>query len=94
MSARHVFPKPRIFGSAVVSPRGQIVIPASARRELSIGSGDTLLVCGRPQGEGLLLLKVEAVEQILSMLSGQLPDFETLARNYKSPKLSREKEAD
>ncbi len=77
-------PKFKVFGSMVVSPRGQVVIPANARKELDIGSGDTLLACGTPHGEGLLLLKVDAVEQILSVMSEQLANFGKLVHDYKS----------
>ena len=85
----------KVFGSMVVSPRGQVVIPANARKELDIDSGDTLLACGPPHGQGLLLLKVDAVEQILSTMSERLANFEKLVQDYKSPKsASREKEVD
>ena len=94
MSAKDDFRRPKVFGSTVVSPRGQVVIPASARKELSIDAGDTFLVCGPPHGQGLLLLKVDAVEQMLSTLGEQLTNFEKLVKDYKSPTVSREKEAD
>lgn len=77
-------PKFRVFGSMVVSPRGQVVIPANARKELKIGAGDTLLACGAPHGEGLLLLKVDAVERILSVMSEQLDSIGRLVKDYKS----------
>jgi len=94
MSAKGDFSRPRVFGSAVVSPRGQVVIPASARKELSIDSGDTLLVCGPPHGQGLLLLKVDAVEQMLSMLGEQLTNFENVVKDYKLTETNREGEVD
>ncbi len=77
---------PRIFGSAVVSPRGQVVIPASARKELGIVPGETLLVCGSPHGQGLILLKIKAVEQMLAMASERLSTFEKLVQDYKPAK--------
>ena len=94
MSAKDDFGRPKVFGSAVVSPRGQIVIPASARKELSIDSGDTLLVCGPPHGQGLLLLKVDAVEQMLGILGEQLTNFEKMVREYKLTKTKGEEEVD
>ena len=77
-------PKFKVFGSMVVSPRGQVVIPANARKELEIASGDTLLACGTPHGDGLLLLKVNTVEKILSVMSEQLASFEKLVQDYRS----------
>ena len=85
MNAKETLRRPRVFGSAVVSPRGQVVIPVNARKELNIESGDTLLVCGPPHGHGLLLLKAEAVEQILSKLSEQLSNFEKLVKDFRPP---------
>ena len=80
--------RPKVFGSTVVSPRGQVVIPVNARRELGINSGDALIVCGPPHGQGLLLLKVEAVEQMLGLMSAQLSSFEKLVKDYKSLKVA------
>ena len=84
MDVNEGIPKFKIFGSMVVSPRGQVVIPAIARKELSIGSGDTLLACGMPHGEGLLLLKVDAVERMLSVMSEQLDNIGKLVKDYRS----------
>jgi bifunctional DNA-binding transcriptional regulator/antitoxin component of YhaV-PrlF toxin-antitoxin module len=77
-------PKFRVFGSMVVSPRGQVVIPANARKELNIVPGDTLLACGSPHGEGLMLLKVNTVEKILSVMSENVANIEKLLQDYKS----------
>lgn len=82
----------KVFGSMTVSPRGQVVIPANARKELDIDSGDALLVCALPHGQGLLLLKVDAIEQMLSTMSEQLTEFERLMRDYRSPKTASGKE--
>ena len=86
--------RPRVFGSTVVSPRGQVVIPANARKELDIASGDTLLVCGPPHGQGLLLLKADAVEQMLSMVSRQLASFEESLKDYRPPKVTKGRKGD
>ena len=84
MNINEGMPKFRVFGSMVVSPRGQVVIPANARKELNIVAGDTLLACGAPHGEGLLLLKVDSVERILSVMSEQLASFGKLVQDYRS----------
>ena len=86
--------KPKVFGSTVVSPRGQVVIPANARKELGIGSGDTLLVCAPPHRQGLLLLKADALEQMLSMMSEHLAIFEKQVKDYRSPKAAKKKRVD
>ncbi len=39
-------PNRRFYGTVTVSDRGQVVIPAEARRDLGISVGDKLLVFG------------------------------------------------
>ena len=78
--------RPKVFGSTTVGPRGQVVIPVNARKELDIDAGTTLLVFGGPHGQGLVLLKVDAIEQMMSMVSQHLTEFEKLVKDYKSPK--------
>jgi len=77
--------RPKVFGSTTVGPRGQMVIPANARKELGIDAGATLLVFKAFHGQGLVLLKVDAIEQMMSMVSQQLSDFEKLVKGFKSP---------
>lgn len=64
-------PNKRFYGAITVSDRGQIVIPAQARRDFGIEVGDKLLVFGDLR-HGLAFDKVEniigrapGVEQIL-----------------------------
>lgn len=49
-------PQYRFYGSVTVSERGQIVIPADARRDFEIQTGEKLLILGDLK-EGLALLK-------------------------------------
>jgi len=82
----------KLYGSTTVSPKGQVVIPANARKELGINGGDTLLVFNAPRIEGLFLLKAEAVEQMLTMMSERLTQFEKQLKRYKSPKAAKKEE--
>lgn len=74
----------KLFGSMTVSPKGQVVIPASARKELGINGGDTLLAFKAPRIPGLVLLKADAVEQMLTMMSEHVTKLEKLVKDYKS----------
>jgi bifunctional DNA-binding transcriptional regulator/antitoxin component of YhaV-PrlF toxin-antitoxin module len=47
----------RCFGTAVLGPRGQLVIPVEARKELGIDTGNKLLVFGHFGGRGLIFIK-------------------------------------
>ncbi len=76
----------RCFGSTTVGPRGQVVIPVNARKELGIDAGATLLVFKSFRGRGLVLLKVDDMEQMLSMISERLTGFEKLVKDYRTQK--------
>lgn len=48
-------PEGRMFyGSVTVGERGQVVIPAQARRDHGIAPGDKLIVLGSPDGLALM----------------------------------------
>lgn len=50
----------RFYGSITVSDRGQIVIPAEARRDFNIQVGDKLLVLGDLE-QGLALVQISTM---------------------------------
>ena len=70
----------KCFGSTPVGPRGQLVIPVEARKELGIDIGAKLLVFSHFQGRGLLFVKVEAVEELLNIMSRRVDEFAKLLR--------------
>ena len=76
----------RCFGSTVVGPRGQVVIPVNARKELGIDTGATLLVFEFFRGRGLVLIKADTAEQMLGIMSERLASFEKLVKGYRSRK--------
>jgi len=90
MHIKNVRGEHRFFGSMTVSPRGQVVIPANARKELGLDTGATLLVLEAPFGEGLILLKAAALEQMLTMMSEHVTELEKQLKRYKSPKAAKE----
>lgn len=64
----------RFYGSITVSDRGQIVIPAEARRDFNIEVGDKLLVLG-DLDSGLALMKASSLLEkqpgFFTFLNGQ-----------------------
>ena len=63
---KHILGKPknhRIFGTARVGERGQIVIPKEARQFYDIRPGDTVLVLGSGES-GLVLSKPEVLDRV------------------------------
>ena len=61
----------RVFGTAKVGDRGQIVIPKEARELFGIKPGDTLLILGE-SNTGLLVSRPEILNNIADELLNQV----------------------
>ena len=57
----------RVFGTAKVGDRGQIVIPKEAREFFGIEPGDTLLILGKAE-TGLIITKPETLNDLASRI--------------------------
>jgi len=57
----------RVFGTAKVGDRGQIVIPKEARELFNIHPGDTLLILGE-EDTGLIVSRPEVISDIANRL--------------------------
>ena len=57
----------RIFGTAKVGDRGQIVIPKEAREYFGIEPGDTLLILGKTE-TGLIVSKPETLNDLANRI--------------------------
>lgn len=57
----------RVFGTAKVGDRGQIVIPKEARKLFNIHPGDTLLLLGE-EDTGLIVSKPEVLSDIANKI--------------------------
>ena len=57
----------RIFGTAKVGDRGQIVIPKEARELFNIQPGDTLLILGE-EDTGLIVSRPELLSDIANKI--------------------------
>ena len=56
-----------LFGIVTVGDKGQIVIPAKARKVFGISAGDRLVVLGQ-EGEGLALVKTDDFLEIANVI--------------------------
>ena len=65
---------PKFFGKALVGTKGQIVIPAEARKALNIHPGDSvMIISGPPHHEKMISLIPEAeFNKFLALLEGHL----------------------
>ncbi len=93
MYSKQIWHEIKCFGSATVGSRGQVVIPASARKELGIDSGDTMLFFTGPGRMSLVLLKVDAIEHMLAIMGKQLADFEKMWKDFTPAKAAMKQEA-
>jgi AbrB family looped-hinge helix DNA binding protein len=64
------------FGMATVGERGQIVIPAKARKKHRINTGDKLLIMGTPDAQGLMLVKIDAMREFMTTMIQELQRVE------------------
>jgi len=66
---------PIFYGSTTVGERGQVVIPAEARRDMDITPSTKLLVMGGPHKNLLILAKAEYVTTFMSKMTDMLEQF-------------------
>lgn len=69
-SGKHVLGKQstqKVFGTAKVGDRGQIVIPKEAREFFGIEPGDTLLILGKHE-TGLIVTKPETLNDLANRI--------------------------
>lgn len=55
----------KFYGSVTVSERGQIVVPAEARKDFNIKPGDKLLVLG-DLAEGIAIITVDGIQKLFT----------------------------
>lgn len=67
---------PKFYGSVTVGERGQVAIPAEARRDQDIAPATKLLAFGGQEGKALIFLKAEFVTEFITNISAALSEFE------------------
>ncbi|MER3473520.1 MAG: AbrB family transcriptional regulator [Armatimonadota bacterium] len=65
-----------IYGMVTVGERGQIVIPAEARRDLGIEPGDKIIIMRHPGHAGIIAFKMQAVKEFLEMFQREMERLE------------------
>lgn len=68
----------KLFGTATVGSKGQVVIPAYAREELGIKPGDRLYVMGSPKKKVLGLIPEEQLREILDHLTDSVEQYKDI----------------
>jgi AbrB family looped-hinge helix DNA binding protein len=60
-------PEPSAFyGSATVGTKGQIVIPADARKAMQLKEGDKVVVVRGPREGSIIVFRVDSFEKLLA----------------------------
>ena len=59
-------------GTVTVGERGQVVIPAEARKKLDINTGDKLFMMSHPTQDGFMVVKIDAMREFLDHLTATL----------------------
>ena len=76
-------PRPgRVYGAATVGERGQIALPADARRELSIDPGDKLMVFGNRLNGSIVLIKADVFEGFADFFMTKLNKLGNSAQDF------------
>ena len=76
---------PKFYGAVVVGERGQIVIPAKARRDMQITPGEKLIILGSPQENGLMITKIGPILQLMSRVRERMSQLESVIKTDDEP---------
>jgi AbrB family looped-hinge helix DNA binding protein len=66
-----MYRKDKMYGTTSLGARGQLVIPAEARKDLKLKPGDKLVVMGK-MGKALGLMKVDAMQEMITMIMNEI----------------------
>jgi len=72
---------PKFYGATTVGERGQVVIPAEARRDFDIKPGDKLVVMGMDKKQSIIITKAESFTKFLSKTVSTLTRFEEMIKS-------------
>jgi AbrB family looped-hinge helix DNA binding protein len=70
----------KLFGTATVGTKGQVVIPADARDELGIKSGDRLYVIGSVEKKMVGFIKEEQFRELLNHLTDNIEQYKDILK--------------
>jgi len=71
----------RLYGTATVGTKGQVVIPAEAREELGIDTGDRLYVVASKERKWIGFIKEEQLREIVEHITDDVANYKKLLDN-------------
>jgi AbrB family looped-hinge helix DNA binding protein len=73
------------FGSVTVGERGQVVIPAEARKRFQIEPGDKLLMMSTPDEKSLMLCRIDSLREFMNAFQEGLTRIEQSMADNTAP---------
>ena len=70
--------KKKLYGVATVGTKGQVVIPADAREELGIQTGDRLYVVGSYDHKWVGFIKEEQLRELVERITDDVENYKSL----------------
>lgn len=70
----------KLYGTATVGTKGQVVIPADAREELGISAGDRLYVVGSKEMQWVGFIKEDQLRELLNHLTDSLEQYKDILK--------------
>ncbi|MDR2524194.1 MAG: AbrB/MazE/SpoVT family DNA-binding domain-containing protein [Candidatus Nomurabacteria bacterium] len=58
----------RLYGVGTIGPKGQIVIPVEARREMNLNPGDKVVLAGLPHEKAITVVDEHTFERHMGMM--------------------------
>jgi AbrB family looped-hinge helix DNA binding protein len=71
----------RLYGTATVGTKGQVVIPSDAREELDIKTGDRLYVVGSMERKWVGFIKEEQLRELLEHITENVENYKNALDN-------------
>ena len=68
----------KLYGTATVGTKGQVVIPADARTEMGIEPGDRLYVIGSKKGKWVGFIQEGQLREMLDRLTGDIEQYKDI----------------
>jgi len=73
----------KLYGTATIGSKGQIVIPVEAREALGLEPGDKLYIAGSASNKFLACLKEEQLQDHINKLTSNLESTKNALKNLK-----------
>jgi len=70
----------KLYGTATVGTKGQVVIPADARKALGIEEGDRLYVVGSETGKFVGFIKEDQLRAMVNTLTDSIESYKDVLK--------------